>query len=661
MKLERRYRLDKASLEHQHEIESGEKWFAARMGDGSGTVRVPGSSTLVYVRPWGSSLPMVVGRGSAPEVENFPVRVGKSKKDKRLKVLGAQGYDGVYYPPGSDGVDLHAPTHALYGSDPVWIVGYQVTDLAVYCDGDDMIVKIYPGRIMISGSVIDVVYQTIDLTSKIPVAGSLFVLIYVDSDGAIQTADGDNVNLIDLNYTEIPANPAGAVSLAAVRIYAGQTVITNNVQSQDIIDLRWSNMMHSHSIDQTVAQIILYDYSEDEYKYYAATAAGLTAALAASANNDSVYIPDGYYTVNPSVPEGVAMVGNSPFAVYIYGTVTLADTGQVRSCTINNTASSAGAISGVVGAATDVSQIQDCIIIVHNTGAGDAYGVEFDGYRMDIKNVYLRVIADNAGASAICLYSSGAPTGDTEVHLSIFANSAVSLATAPAANWSVASGVVPKVYDCTWHDDYDPSAEIEPRVGDRSAFDCINYPEVHAADLAAGTPIQHLPESPDADDVPQWDGAKWIHVPLAGVVNFDDLADVDMAGVTDGQVPAYDSGTSTYIPYTPLTADDSHQHIIGEDHSDECNGVDDSFVTLLSFRENSVAVYWNGLRLQLYVDYDEAVTLDSITFKDTLPETGDTLLLDYMCTLADYQSLSALLLESGDFILSELGDHLLQG
>lgn len=37
----------------------------------------------------------------------------------------------------------------------------------------------------------------------------------------------------------------------------------------------------------------------------------------------------------------------------------------------------------------------------------------------------------------------------------------------------------------------------------------------------------------------------------AGSMNFDDLADVNMTGVQDGQVPAYDANSGTYKPVTP--------------------------------------------------------------------------------------------------------------
>lgn len=61
-------------------------------------------------------------------------------------------------------------------------------------------------------------------------------------------------------------------------------------------------------------------------------------------------------------------------------------------------------------------------------------------------------------------------------------------------------------------------AEI-PLKGDRSAFDSYGYPTLHASDLEAGTPVQHLPiVSSGSGNVPIWDGAKWV---VGGVIGTD--------------------------------------------------------------------------------------------------------------------------------------------
>jgi hypothetical protein len=52
-------------------------------------------------------------------------------------------------------------------------------------------------------------------------------------------------------------------------------------------------------------------------------------------------------------------------------------------------------------------------------------------------------------------------------------------------------------------------AEI-PLRGDRDARDSLGYPSLHASDLEANTPVQHMPTDADVGQVPSWDGDKWI-------------------------------------------------------------------------------------------------------------------------------------------------------
>lgn len=128
-------------------------------------------------------------------------------------------------------------------------------------------------------------------------------------------------------------------------------------------------------------------------------------------------------------------------------------------------------------------------------------------------------------------------------------------------------------------------------------------------------------------------------------IALDDLSDVDMTGIINGQVPTFDSGTSTYKPSTPVSTTTLHEHIINEDHSSECNGVTTSFPTALIFRVGSTQVYINGLRQRLATHYNENATFDGIDIVDP-PETGDELIIDYICTYADYLTTQAQLLDS---------------
>jgi hypothetical protein len=53
-----------------------------------------------------------------------------------------------------------------------------------------------------------------------------------------------------------------------------------------------------------------------------------------------------------------------------------------------------------------------------------------------------------------------------------------------------------------------------PLRGDRAARDSLGYPTLHASDLEAGTPVQHLPDSASAGDAPIWNGSVWYPSPV---------------------------------------------------------------------------------------------------------------------------------------------------
>ena len=87
-----------------------------------------------------------------------------------------------------------------------------------------------------------------------------------------------------------------------------------------------------------------------------------------------------------------------------------------------------------------------------------------------------------------------------------------------------------------------------PKAGDRSAHDVVGFPEVHASDLEAGTPIHHVPEGGTEDDILTWDGGKWVAgAPPVPVDALDELTDVVITTPTDGQVLTYDNGTSMWV------------------------------------------------------------------------------------------------------------------
>lgn len=72
-----------------------------------------------------------------------------------------------------------------------------------------------------------------------------------------------------------------------------------------------------------------------------------------------------------------------------------------------------------------------------------------------------------------------------------------------------------------------------------------------------------------------------------------------------------------------------HEHVTGEDHTAETDGVKTNFITANEFGADTVAVYLNGLRLVPVTDYTEDGTYDAVTLS-VAPAGGDNLILDYI-------------------------------
>lgn len=57
-----------------------------------------------------------------------------------------------------------------------------------------------------------------------------------------------------------------------------------------------------------------------------------------------------------------------------------------------------------------------------------------------------------------------------------------------------------------------------PIKSDRAARDSKNYPTFHATDLEDGTPMQHLPTATSVNDIPYWDGEKYVAGQVGGPI-----------------------------------------------------------------------------------------------------------------------------------------------
>ena len=220
------------------------EWQAAMLGDGHGNV--VSTNNMVYCRlASNSSVIEVLNLRCAP-IDGLRVRIAKTPEmplvwqvigqaDQRADENGDGAGGGVIY-----NTPLHGILHGYLGIDQVNVDWRQITNLRVKAVSG-FTIKVVAGLLPRPGADLVVPSQTLDLTSHIPGAGlALWVLIYIDTTGALATLDGaTKAGLLGLTLADIPDTPAGGFRLAAVRLYAGQTAIIESTGANDIRDLRW--------------------------------------------------------------------------------------------------------------------------------------------------------------------------------------------------------------------------------------------------------------------------------------------------------------------------------------------------------------------------------------------------------------------------------------
>ena len=217
-------------------IPKGAAW-EARVGDGSGVIKLPGHDEFRYVRPMNSDIPVIVHRGDAPDIEGVRVWVGRRFKRDNLRILESSANSNS---GNTTAVAAHAPTHLWRGSDPVYIDTMQIIPTLVYASGG-MIITINEGWVMVNGQAVHVEATTIDMDDYMVVAGAVYDLVRVDVDGVVDIQEGTPVgSYADLTWDDIPAAEMEYAVLAVVRLYLGQTSLSRDYDWPDVIDLRYA-------------------------------------------------------------------------------------------------------------------------------------------------------------------------------------------------------------------------------------------------------------------------------------------------------------------------------------------------------------------------------------------------------------------------------------
>jgi hypothetical protein len=211
---------------------------AVFMGDGAGVVAVPGRSGYIYVRDIRGNV-SIVWNTSVPNIVNQPVFV--AYLDGRLQVVRVRD---VFFGSKPTNVGPHNWTHewSASGGDVVRVFGMQMMPWKAEIDSADAFtVNIYRAIYDADGTWVVEGVEDIDLNAHIPgtSANGCYVLLSIDTSGVINHTVGSDVDpYTTLAVTDIPAIPTDEKPLWAIRLYYGQTTLSQTPQDNDFIDLR---------------------------------------------------------------------------------------------------------------------------------------------------------------------------------------------------------------------------------------------------------------------------------------------------------------------------------------------------------------------------------------------------------------------------------------
>lgn len=121
--------------------------------------------------------------------------------------------------------------------------------------------------------------------------------------------------------------------------------------------------------------VLLYDSGGDPVAEFAATQAGLTAALAAATSGDAVWLPAATIAGDHTLPAGVHVIGVDRRASVLTGQITGTAGASVQSLSIARTANDASKLLAVVAPDSGRFDVSDCDLTVTQSGAGTGYAV----------------------------------------------------------------------------------------------------------------------------------------------------------------------------------------------------------------------------------------------------------------------------------------------
>lgn len=220
----------------------------AFLGNLSGTVQADKSGNVYATLLNGEVL--TVYNGMVPNVARLPIVIGYGGTDK-LHILRSRD---VYVTPPFPDVPGHASLHTFPGVDTVPIRSEQFLP-GLVTPKAGLTVRIYSCVYELADGFHALATQDLDLTSSVPGSGALYARLEADDTGAVTISLGSTVDSrAELEFSDIPAADPEKYSLAAVKLYIGQTNFIFLPTDTDIIDLRFGR--------QTITPAVLNDLTD---------------------------------------------------------------------------------------------------------------------------------------------------------------------------------------------------------------------------------------------------------------------------------------------------------------------------------------------------------------------------------------------------------------
>lgn len=212
--------------------------YSGFIGKKDGTIDVPGLSGYVYIRMANGEV-LTAFNQRVPNIFNLPIYFGYDPAAPKLfQVLSIRPVFVTQPNQDTSLPEIPDHKHTWPARLTTWIRGEQFLPGLVQAKGG-MTVCIYPFYLRkLNGTHVYIPYTELDLTSYIPLEGSVAILIAVDDNGDFVITSSASVASVEA-VTEALIPVSDDYSLAGVRMSFGISSIRQEEFYNDIFDLRF--------------------------------------------------------------------------------------------------------------------------------------------------------------------------------------------------------------------------------------------------------------------------------------------------------------------------------------------------------------------------------------------------------------------------------------